>query len=135
MIAAVDSNILFDVLLPNPDFLMASTNALSEARAAGALLICEVVIAEIRPFLPDDSVLLLFMDSTGLRFSPISFAGAAVAGSLWAERTRGAIDPRRAVADFLIAGHAMTEAGRLLTRDQEFLRLPLEDLQVIIPGA
>jgi len=132
---AVDSNVLFDLLLPNPEFISTSGAALEAARQAGPLLVCEVVVAEIRSFFEDDASFFEFLSAADLQFSPVSLEVAIHAGRIWGERTaRGSRTPR-AVADYLIAAHAAAEAGRLLTRDADFQTLDVESLQVIIPGA
>ena len=43
MITAVDTNVLLDVLRPNPDFLDASLEALVTSGGEGKLVICDIV--------------------------------------------------------------------------------------------
>ncbi len=47
MITAIDTNILLDVLLPNPGFVEQSHEALETAAGVGSLIICDVVYAEL----------------------------------------------------------------------------------------
>lgn len=135
MTTSVDTNVLIDILANDPEYAASSAQSLEEARGWGRLIVCEVVVAELGRFIADITAVNQFFDSLELEYVPISFSAACLAGRLWADHTVSAARGRRAVADFLIAGHAMTEADRLLTRDQEFLRLPLGRLQVVIPGA
>ncbi len=134
MTTAVDSSVLFDVLLSNVAHVRNSGTALEDVRATGSLLICEVVVAEVRPYFDTDDALISFMERSGIEFRTISVEGATLAGKLWGDYTRRGSRTRRAVADFLVAAHAMTEADRLLTRDADFRQLPLGDLEVIEPG-
>lgn len=133
MKTAIDSNILFDLLLPNPEFIATSGAALEAARQAGPLLVCEVVVAEIRPFFADDASFLAFLSAADLQFSPVSLEAATRAGRIWGERTARGSRSSRAVADYLVAAHAQAEASRLLTRDADFQALDLEGLQVVFP--
>ncbi|MCL0050643.1 type II toxin-antitoxin system VapC family toxin [Dehalococcoidia bacterium] len=47
MTSAVDTNILLDILLPDPKFLEASTKLLSNAISKGKVIMSEVVYAEL----------------------------------------------------------------------------------------
>ena len=49
MTTAVDTNILLDILLPDPVQGEASLRAIETAYEQGALVICEVVYAELAP--------------------------------------------------------------------------------------
>ena len=133
MTTAVDTNVLIDILANDPAYAALSAQNLEEARRRGRLVVCEVVIAELGRFVADLRALNLFLDSLGLEFVPVSFSAACLAGRLWAGHRVSGVSKRRAVADFLIAAHAMAEADRLLTRDRDFLALPLEGLEVVIP--
>ena len=47
MITAIDTNVLLDVLIPNPDFCDAALQAIEESATAGSLVICDLVYAEL----------------------------------------------------------------------------------------
>ena len=47
MITALDTNVLLDVLRPNPDFLDASLTALVASGGEGKLVVCDIVYAEL----------------------------------------------------------------------------------------
>lgn len=47
MITAIDTNILLDILAPDPEFLDESVAALEEAARAGSMIICDQVYAEL----------------------------------------------------------------------------------------
>jgi hypothetical protein len=53
VITAVDTNVLLDVLRPNPDFLDASLEALVTFGGEGKLVICDIVYAELCVHFPD----------------------------------------------------------------------------------
>ena len=47
MITAVDTNILLDVFLPDKNFVVDSSKLLKSAYDEGALIICDIVYAEL----------------------------------------------------------------------------------------
>jgi predicted nucleic acid-binding protein len=47
MITAIDTNVLLDILLPNPHFCDTSMQALEDSAAVGSLVICDLVYAEL----------------------------------------------------------------------------------------
>jgi len=49
MITAVDTNILLDVFLPDKRFVADSSKLLKSAYDEGALIICDIVYAELVP--------------------------------------------------------------------------------------
>lgn len=55
MIAAIDTNTLLDILLPNPKFCDASMHVVQEAASVGSLVICDLVHALWRAVCPRSS--------------------------------------------------------------------------------
>ncbi|MCM2258496.1 MAG: hypothetical protein NDJ94_22935, partial [Vicinamibacteria bacterium] len=103
MKVAVDSSVLFDVLLADPKFGVASREALRRAYDQGALLACDVVWAEVSAFFADEAAFHSAMEALGVRFDPLAATSAAEAGRLWKqsrETSRG-VGRSRVVADFL----------------------------------
>lgn len=82
MVTAIDSSILLDVITDSANHADASQAALRKASSDGELIICECVLAEIRPALPPQDV-LEFLHDWRLRFIPSSQASALFAGELF----------------------------------------------------
>ena len=137
MITAVDTSVLLDLLLQDPSFGTKSEEALRKASREGALIVCEVVYAELAGLFPSQAALEAFLRETGIQLKPSSTEMLWKAGELWRrfclDRPRHTVVARRIIADFLIGAHAMLHAERLLTRDKDFYRDIFAGLQLTSP--
>ncbi|MBI3332561.1 MAG: PIN domain-containing protein [Candidatus Omnitrophica bacterium] len=135
MITAVDTNILLDVLLPDPVFGETSLDKMRLASREGAVVICEIVYAEAAGFFQRQSALDHFLRETGIHPTPSTSETLWKAGELWRhfrlERPNARAAARRLLADFLIGAHALLQAERLLTRDQRFYRSLFSGLRLL----
>lgn len=146
MISSIDTNVLLDVLLPDNVHLGSSKALLDRASSEGALIICEVVYAELACQFTAAHGLDAFLEATGIRLAPSGPESLQVAGDAWKvhlSRRDGrlqcrscgclirvncpecghAVTSRQHVAsDFIIGAHALAYADRLLTRDVGFYR-------------
>ena len=66
MIAAVDTNILLDILIPDENYLKSSKALLDRYIEKGQLIICEVVYAELASQFSSDKDLKAFLSDTGI---------------------------------------------------------------------
>ena len=78
MITAIDTNILLDILVPNEQFYQASADALQKS-AAGSLVICDIVYAELCMHFPRQHECDEFLDSNEIRVQALE----ARRGSTW----------------------------------------------------
>jgi predicted nucleic acid-binding protein len=135
MITAVDTNILIDVFKADPKFGPASADLLRRCLTEGAIVACDIVWAETATVFERDSVLLEAMEALNVRYSSVERDSALVAARAWRRyRSRGG-QRQRVIADFLIGGHALAQADRLLTRDRGFYRDYFDKLRVLDPSA
>ena len=134
MITAVDSNVLIDVLAPDPDHGPFSRDALKRCLAEGDLVVCDVVWAETAAMFPSQKEAARSLDDLGVTFSPVNATAAGRAGTAWRlyRDRRGA--RARLVTDFLVGAHAQEQADRLLTRDRGFYRSYFARLAIIDPA-
>jgi hypothetical protein len=82
MVTAVDTSVLLDVLLNDPQHATASMAALRQAAAEGQLMLGETTLAEIVPVLPATD-LPQFLTDWKLAFVPTSQEAAILAGEMF----------------------------------------------------
>ena len=121
MISAVDSSVLLDVLCANPAHAEGSENLLRRCLGEPQLVVCECVVAEIRPALSEEDF-PDFLADWGIGFVPSTLESARLAGEYFATYLARGGSAARVVPDFLIGAHAQVHADRLLARDRGYLR-------------
>ena len=120
MISAVDTNVLLDLLNARSPHHAQSREWLRAAYNDGAVLVCDIVYAELVPAFGNRATLDGSLREVNAMVSPIDTSIAYEAGWRWM-RYRQAGGPRaRIMADFLIGAHALGAADRFLTRDRGF---------------
>jgi hypothetical protein len=134
MTASIDSNILFDVFLPDPVFEKSSRRAIQEHSQLGGLVVVEPVYAELAAWFPSQKMLDGILDELGILVEGVSRDGAFAAGRAWKKYRQGGGERRRIITDFLIGGHALCNSHRLLSRDRGFYRRYFTGLQIVDPS-
>jgi predicted nucleic acid-binding protein len=142
MITAVDTNILFDILLPDESHVLNSKRLLDEHASKGQLIICEIVYAELASQFGSEKETNSFLSDTGIRLVNSSEESLAVAGEHWRaylKNRKPFTCPKcnhpvpfrqRVLSDFIIGAHALTHAEQLLSRDRGFYKIYFKDLKV-----
>jgi predicted nucleic acid-binding protein len=134
VITAVDTNVLLDIFFPDPAFGPLSKEKLRAASGEGALIVCEVVYAEVAGLFPRPSNLESFLDASGIQLKPSTPETLWKAGELWKKfclaRPHHPDRTGRLLADFLIGAHALMQAERLLTRDKDFFHSTFTGLRL-----
>jgi predicted nucleic acid-binding protein len=130
MITFVDTNVLLDVFLPDPEWGEKSVRLLEQAFQEGSMIINEIVYAELAPQFGKRDLLDTTLAKLGIRILPLDKDVAFRAGLAWKEYRERRGRRNRILADFLIGAHAETQAERLLTRDRGFYRKYFGSLEI-----
>jgi len=135
VITAVDTNILVDILEPDPRHGVASGEALTRCLTEGTVIACDVVWAEVATVYGEQQVeLLAALETLGIDYSEVTQEAALEAARHWhAYRNRGGTRQRIA-ADFIVGAHALVQGDRLLTRDRGFYRSSFTALTILDPN-
>ena len=146
MKVSVDTNILLDILLPDPKYKDTSYDLLTKYMKSGQLIICEIVYAELAVHFTDYTLLEKFLSDVDIRLIPLCRRAMHISAKAWREYIKnrssklqcrkcgkeqicrcmecGSVITSRqhVLPDFLIAGHALHESGMLLTRDRGYYK-------------
>jgi predicted nucleic acid-binding protein len=134
MITAIDTNVLFDILLPNETFYEASVEALEGAANSGSLVICDLVYAELCIHFGTQRECDGFLKSNEIRVESLSREASFLASRAWRKYRMQGGQRARILLDFLIGAHAQSQAARLISRDRGFFRKLFPSLTLIEPA-
>lgn len=129
----VDSNVLIDVLSGDPTWAAWSSNALRSAGAAGALVINEVVYAEVSARYSQIEMLERELPTDDFLREHTPWPAAFLAGKAFVEYKRRGGSKRSPLPDFFIGAHAAVAGLRLLTRDPGRYRTYFPKVELIAP--
>lgn len=136
---AVDSDVLFDLLLDDARHAEASRARLISAARSGSVVACPAVYAEIAAAFPQAQEVEAFLQDLSVvleGFEQPALVAAAQAWKRYAAACGHPLAPRQHVlADFLIGGHALAQADNLLTRDRGYYRTYFPGLTMFDPDA
>ncbi|MEZ5399042.1 MAG: type II toxin-antitoxin system VapC family toxin [Bryobacteraceae bacterium] len=133
MISALDTNVLLDVLIPNPTWYGASLAAIESAARDGSLVVCEIVYAELCGHFSAQADLDAFLHENRIRLDRLSPPALFAASQAWRQYRLHGGKRDRILPDFLVGAHARLQASRLVSRDGEFYRRYFEGLVVAGP--
>jgi len=133
MTVLVDSNVLIDVLQPNPRWAAWSLNALETAGADSRLVINPIVYAEISVAYPSIEELEDALPQNLIEREPLPYEAAFLAGKVFLAYRRRGGTRTSPLPDFLIGAHAAIAGYRLLTRDMTRYRAYFPQIDLIAP--
>ncbi|MGP8246506.1 MAG: type II toxin-antitoxin system VapC family toxin [Bryobacteraceae bacterium] len=134
MITAIDTNVLLDVLIPNADFCDRSADAIQDSAAAGSLVICDLVYAELCVSFRRQRDCDDFLEAGAIRVESLTRAAHFRASRVWRDYRKQGGSRTRTLADFLVGAHAELQASRLLSRDRGFYGRLFPSLNLVDPS-
>jgi len=132
MAVLVDSNVLLDILAPDPVWSAVSSAALQDALDSGRVIINLVIYAEVSVGY-DSMELANDAIPTALDREIIPYEAAFLAGKAFAKYRRRGGTRRSPLPDFFIGAHAAVGGYRLLTRDPTPYRTYFPSVPLIAP--
>jgi len=153
VITAVDTNILLDILLPDPEYKNTSRAYVEKGMKEGALIICELVYSELSAFFPKKRELDRFLEDLNVTLKSSTQDSLYKAGEAWRKylKRRGPeiecpacgnkmkincnvcgqpLRRRHIISDFIIGAHAKVLADTLITRDRGIYKAYFKDLML-----
>jgi predicted nucleic acid-binding protein len=133
MITALDTNVIFDILLPNVNFVEKSARAIQAGAQAGSLIICDIVYAEVCFEFSSQTQCDQFLEANRINVMAMNRNACFLASRAW-QKYRQQGGPRaRILPDFFIGAHALVHSSQLVSRGSEFYRRYFPQLKVINP--
>lgn len=133
MATLVDTNVLVDVAVRDPDWLEWSRSALARAERAGPLVINPVIFAEFSVRYEDlDEVEELLPPEHFVR-EGLPWAAAFAAGAAFRKYRKSGGGRDRVLPDFLIGAHAVIRDYVIVTRDPKGYRSYFPTVKLITP--
>lgn len=130
MITAVDTNVLVDVLEPDPRYGSPYRDTLARLVVA-----CDVVWAEVATVYGEKQTeLLAALEILRIDYSEISQETVLEAARNWHTCRRTGGTRQRIAADFIVGAHTLVQCDRLLARDRGFFRGSFAGLTVLDPA-
>lgn len=155
MTVAVDTNILFDILLADKMHKDSSLDLLVHYSRTDRLIISEIVYSELASQFNDVTLLDSFLSDTNIILEHTTSTGLWIASKAWKEYTKNRdnrlqcsrcgykqeiickeckeiiTNRQHIISDFLIGGHASEKSGILLTRDYGFYRKHFNNINIV----
>ena len=133
MTTLVDSNVLFDVLQEDEEWLDWSASMLAQAAERGALAINPIIYAEVCAGYDTIEELDRVMPLEFYRREPLPWTAGFLASRAFLSYRRRGGARRSPLPDFYIGAHAAVAGHTLLTRDPKRYRRYFPRLRIIAP--
>jgi predicted nucleic acid-binding protein len=129
----VDSNVLIDVSVGDPEWSHWSDEALIAALEDGPVLVDQIIFAEVSVGYPTPEECEWALEFQGIERIPVPWPAAFLAGRAFAAYKRRGGDKLAPLPDFFIGAHAAVAGLRLLTRDPSRYRTYFPTVELIAP--
>jgi predicted nucleic acid-binding protein len=130
----VDSNVLLDILIEDPDWSAWSFAAIAQASDEDVLVINPLIYAEVSVRFETVQALDDALPPDEYRREHLPYEAAFLAGKAFLRYRQAGGVRRSPLPDFYIGAHAAIEGYRLLTRDATRYRAYFPRLELISPA-
>ena len=134
MITAIDTNVLLDILVPDPEYFKRSFQALEQAANDGSLVVCDLVYAELCVHFQHRTDCDQFLRENDIRVEALTREASFLASRLWRTYRQEGGKRTRILTDFLVGAHAQVQASHLLSRDRGFYKEIFRSLALVDPA-
>jgi predicted nucleic acid-binding protein len=132
--ALIDSNILLDVVIDDPQWGEWSGRALAEMADHAVLIVNPIVYAEVSVGFANIEELDAVLPTALYRRDPLPWEAAFLAGKCFLQYRRRGGQRRSPLPDFYIGAHAAVERLGLLTRDPARYQSYFPTVELFAPG-
>jgi predicted nucleic acid-binding protein len=132
-VTLVDTNVLLDVVTDDPDWAEWSVAKLEEVSLQGALVINDVVYAELSVRYDRIEDLEGMLHMATIEVVPMPREALFLAGKVFLQYRRSSGSKTGVLPDFFIGAHAAVSGLQLLTRDAGRYRTYFPTVELIIP--
>jgi hypothetical protein len=129
----VDTNVLLDVVIPNPDWVNWSASQLLQLGQIHDLVINPIVYAEMSVSFSTIAKVEASIASLGLKLQDMPREAAFLAGKAFAQYRRNGGTRTSVLPDFFIGAHASVLTASLLTRDPQRFKTYFSAVHLITP--
>lgn len=133
MATLVDTNVLVDLAVRDPQWLRWSRSQLERARAQGALLVNQVIYSEFSTRYETLDEVDRLIPADEFRREGLPWGAAFAAARAFALYRRAGGRRERLLPDFLIGAHAVVRGYAILTRDTSGFRRYFPTVPLIAP--
>lgn len=133
MAVLVDTNVLVDLAVRDPEWLDWSRSALTKAERIGPLVINPVIFAEFSVRYEHYDEVEALLPPEHFAREGLPWAAAFAAGAAFRKYRKSGGGRERVLPDFLIGAHAVIRDYAIVTRDSKGYRSYFPTVQLITP--
>ncbi|MCO6185067.1 type II toxin-antitoxin system VapC family toxin [Rhizobium sp. L1K21] len=133
MATMIDTNILVDIAVRDPEWIEWSRKKIAEAARRGALVINQIIFAEFSVRYSNAAEVEAILPADEFIRESLPWNASFAAGRAFGAYRRAGGARNRVLPDFLIGAHAYLHGYALLTRDPKGYRTYFPDLELITP--
>jgi predicted nucleic acid-binding protein len=133
-VTLVDTNVLIDIVSPDPNWFTWSRDQLERLSAIGPLFVNDVIYAELSARFRSEVLLRESLEVMDVTLERLPHQSLFPAGRAFGRYRAGGGPRTSLIADFLIGAHAAVMSVPILTRDPRRYRTYFPGVELITPS-